>query len=218
MPDGCADDRRDRDRQLGSHYRRLFARASGDPAWLTAAACHCAYLRYLFRPNLYSPREYRAVRWGCGLFHTSGALALAWYRGCDHNGRRWRAGIRRYLETVGLVLVAGRASHCAARDDGAWIAGRLMTEASATRNHLGRVDDPLAISPSTSNGRTNPNSTSSRYACVFLASRAGPEILCRSLWFDMPDARSVSSSATQGGRETALFRSTIPLGTNACPR
>ena len=39
------------------------------------------------------------------------------------------------------------------------------------------------ISPSTSNGRTNPNSTSSSHTYVFLASRAGSEILYYSPWF-----------------------------------
>ena len=61
--------------------------------------------------------------------------------------------------------------------------GPLDDQGQCDANHLVRVDDPLAINPSTSNGRTNPNSTSSRHACVFLASRAGSEILCRSLWF-----------------------------------
>ena len=50
----------------------------------------------------------------------------------------------------------------------------------------------------TSNGRTNPNSTSSSHAYVFLASRAGSEILYRSPVWRMPDARSVSSLCNSG--------------------
>jgi hypothetical protein len=55
----------------------------------------------------------------------------------------------------------------------------------------------------TSNGRTNPNSTSSRHACVFLASRAGSEILCRSLFGECPTLVAFRASATRGGRESA---------------
>ena len=54
------------------------------------------------------------------------------------------------------------------------------------------------ISPSTSNGKTNPISTSSSHAYVFLASRAGSEILYRSPVWRMPDARSVSSLCNSG--------------------
>ena len=99
--------------------------------------------------------------------------------------------------------------------------GPLDDQGQCDANHLVRVDDPLAINPSTSNGRTNPNSTSSRHACVFLASRAGSEILCRSLWFgECPTLVAFRASATREdvSQRTALFRSTIPLGSNACPR
>ncbi len=99
--------------------------------------------------------------------------------------------------------------------------GPLDDQGLCDANHLGRVDAPLAISPSTSNGRTNPNSTSSRHACVLLASRAGSEILCRSLWFGECPTLVVFEPLQLGqdvSQRTALFRSTIPLGSNACPR
>jgi hypothetical protein len=73
------------------------------------------------------------------------------------------------------------------------------------------------FSRSTSNGRTNPNSTSSSHPYVFLASRAGSEILYRSPSFgECPTL--VAFEPLQLGEDvnqrSALFRSTIPLGSN----
>src|SRR5450759_1469908 len=113
---GC----RDGDREPGSHYRRLFACAPGDPARLAAASCDYAHLGCIFWPNLYPPREYCAAHWGADASrlvpHIERARVGLWYRGCDDNGRRRCVGICRYLEIVGLALVAGRASHWAPRD------------------------------------------------------------------------------------------------------
>ena len=76
-------------------------------------------------------------------------------------------------------------------------------------------------SRSSSNGRTNPNSTSSSHTYVFLASRAGSEIPERSPSFgECPTL--VAFEPLQLGEDVnqrgALFRSTIPLGSNLCAR
>jgi hypothetical protein len=74
---------------------------------------------------------------------------------------------------------------------------------------------------SSSNGRTNPNSTSSSHTYVFLASRAGfrDPVALAFVW-RMPDARSVRASATRGGRESAQCLVPVHHSTRQypCPR
>ena len=116
--DGGARDRRDGDREPGGDHRRLFAGASGDPAWSAAAARDPAHLRVACRADLHPARHHGAVDRRAAAGRVVQVVECARlglrHRGRHHHGGRRAAGVHRGLEAVALAAVAGRAGGGAA--------------------------------------------------------------------------------------------------------